>query len=316
MRSLFRLGACAAILISLATPAPAQGILDRMKKKAADALEKKAEEKISGKIDEMTQKMVDNSFASIFGDSTSGGGGTAGGAGGTGRGGFPFSIGSNAKTESSYSFNVVATMEIESSKKTGKSDGKAIMMMHFNNSEAYTGTSIMSADGKKADGSAFIVLDAKNQAMVMLMTSDKSKFSIAYDWKEAQKYAESAANRPTEQVNWDTVKVWRNYTKIGTKTIAGFSAEGYRTDSPEGTVEIWVTRDKKLGVGKMFAANSGLKQMKGRLPADYPQGMMLEMTSTNTGSGEKVAMRVTNIDTNAHVTYAMSDYPKMEMGKK
>lgn len=54
--------------------------------------------------------------------------------------------------------------------------------------------------------------------------------------------------------------------------------------------------------------------MKGRMPADYPQGMMLEMTSTNTGSGEKVMMRVTNIDTNAHVTYAMSDYPKMKMG--
>lgn len=40
------------------------------------------------------------------------------------------------------------------------------------------------------------------------------------------------------------------------------------------------------------------------------------MTSTNRHSGENVTMRVTNIDTNAHVTYAMADYPKMELGKK
>ena len=43
---------------------------------------------------------------------------------------------------------------------------------------------------------------------------------------------------------------------------------------------------------------------------------LLEMTSTNRHSGENVTMRVTNIDTNAHVTYAMADYPKMELGKK
>jgi hypothetical protein len=44
--------------------------------------------------------------------------------------------------------------------------------------------------------------------------------------------------------------------------------------------------------------------------------MLLQMTSVNTKSGEKVTMTVTNIDTNAHVTYAMADYPRMDMGKK
>jgi hypothetical protein len=305
MRTRLRLIACAALLIAVAAPVRAQGILDRMKKKAQDAVEKKAEDKVG----QMMQKMVESSFASMFGDSASAG------ASGGGGGGMPFSIGSNARTEASYTFNVVETMEIESSKRTGKGDGKAVMMMHFNTNEAYTGTSIVSADGKKPEGLAFVVLDAKNQAMVMLMASEKSKFSITYDWKDALKYAQSTAGSK-EKVNWDTVKVWRSYTKIGSKTIAGFSAEGYRSDSPEANIEIWVSRDARIGVGNMFAANSGLKQMKGRLPADYPQGMMLEMTSTNNSSGEKVAMRVTNIDTNAHVTYAMAEYPKMEMGKR
>ena len=248
----------------------------------------------------------------MFGDSSGTGvKGSGGGAGGAGATGSPFSLGGNAKTEDSYTFNVVSTMEIESS----KSADKAILKMHFNTNEPYTGTSIVSADPKKAQqGNAFIVFDAKNQAMVMMMASDKKKFSIAYGWAESQKFAPAAAT-PKEQVNWDTVKVWKSYSKIGTKTIAGYSADGYRMDSPDGNVEMWISHDAKLSVGNMFGASSNLKQMQGRLPADYPQGMLLQMISTNK-SGEKLTMTVTNIDTNAHVTYAMSDYPKMDMGKK
>jgi hypothetical protein len=311
MRTFIRLASCAVMLSLLAAPSGAQ-ILGRLQKRAQEAVEKKAEDKLNAKIDELAKKMVDNSFSAVFGDSTApGASGAAAGSGGGGAA-FPFSIGSNAKTEDRYAFDVVSTMEIEAFRKDGRSGGKSIMRMHFNPNEAYTGTSIESADGKKMEGSTFIVLDAKNQAMVMMMASDKQKFSIAYDWKEAQKYAQSKA----DPVNWDTVTVWKTYKKIGTKTIAGYSAEGYRADGAEGTAELWVSRDRRLGSGSMFAASGSMKQFKGRMPADMPQGMLLEMTSTNASSGEKVTMRVTDVKTNANVVYAMSDYPKMEMGAK
>ena len=96
------------------------------KKKAADAVTQKAEDKVNSKIDELSQKMVDNSFATIFGDWASATTGDAKGAtsgGGSAGHGLPFSIGGNAKTESSYTFNVVTTMEIVSSKQ----DGKAVL---------------------------------------------------------------------------------------------------------------------------------------------------------------------------------------------
>jgi hypothetical protein len=155
--------------------------------------------------------------------------------------------------------------------------------------------------------------------MVMLMASDKSKFSMAYGWTDAQKYAAtggSASGTPAQQVNWDTVKVWKNYSRIGSKTIAGYSADGYRIETTDGNAEIWVSHDPRLNVGSMFAANSGLKQMKGRIPDDYPQGMLLQLTGVNTKNGETVTMTVTSIDTNASVTYNMADYPKMGAGKK
>ena len=50
MRSLMRIGACASLLIAVAPSARAQGILDRMKKKAAEAVEKKVDDKVNAKI--------------------------------------------------------------------------------------------------------------------------------------------------------------------------------------------------------------------------------------------------------------------------
>ena len=44
--------------------------------------------------------------------------------------------------------------------------------------------------------------------------------------------------------------------------------------------------------------------------------MLLELKSTSKKSAEQVTMTVTNIDTNAHVSFSMSDYPKMDAGKK
>lgn len=316
MRTLLRLSAGVAILISLATPVRAQGIFGRIKKKAADALTQKTEDKINSKIDELSQKMVDNSFATIFGDSV--GAATGGGAGGRAGHGLPFSILGNAKTESNYTFNIVTTMEIVSSKE----DGKAVLTTLYNTSEPYVGMKIVSPDDKKSNGTAVIVLDSKNQAMVMLMSTDTSKFSMAYGWANAQKYAQSAtatatATTPPPPVNWDTVKVWKSYTKIGTKTIAGYSADGYRMETTDGVGEVWVSHDPALAGGGMFGAGAELKQLKGRVPADYPVGMLLQMTSMDNKTGEKVSMTVTNVDTHAHTTYAMSDYPSIGAeGKK
>ena len=310
LRTLLRFAACGAAVAAISTSAHAQGIFGSIAKKATDAVSQKAQDKVNSKIDEMSQKLVDNSFNTIFGDSASPA--AKGGAGGAGSS--PFSMNSNVKTESSYSFNVVTTMEIESS----KNPNKAVLMMHFNTNEPYTGTKIVSTDPKNGQGTAFVILDAKNSAMVMLMATDKSKFSTAFGWSEAMKYAPAASTAPApkEQVNWDTVKVWKSYSKIGSKTIAGYQADGYRMDSQQGNVEIWVSRDTRLNVGNMFAASADLKQMKGRLPADYPQGVLLQMVSTNSSSGERVTMTVTSIDTDAHVSYSMADYPKMGAAKQ
>jgi uncharacterized protein DUF4412 len=344
MRTLLKVAVCAALLTAASTSASPQGIFGGIAKKVSDAASQKAQDKVNSKIDEMSQKMVDNSFDAMFGSAAKpaaappaagatpaagsapaaastgaapSGAGSGGSTAGASANASPFWTNNDAKTESSYNFNVVTTMEIASSKNTSD---KAILKMHYNTKEAYSGTLIISADPKKQQGTAFVILDAKNQAMVMLMASDKSKFSMAYGWTDAQKYAQlpaaGTAAASTQQVNWDTVKVWKNYSKIGTKTIAGYSADGYRMETADGNAELWVSHDARLSVGNMFAANSSMKQMRGRVPDDYPQGMLLQMNGVNSKTGETVTMTVTSIETNANVTYNMSDYPKMGAANK
>ena len=193
MRPLIKTCACFALIVAAAAPAQSQ-ILSSLRKKAADALEKKTEQQVDQRIDAMTQKLVDKSFNAAIGDPGSGGGS-----------GTPFAAGANVKTEDRYTLSVVTTMEMESAKKSGKSDGKAVMMMHFNPDEQYTGTRIASTQAGKSDGDAFIIFDLKNKAMVMLMSTDTSKFSVAFGWQDVPKSAPVSAGAHTEQVNWDTV---------------------------------------------------------------------------------------------------------------
>jgi hypothetical protein len=296
----------ALVLVVSASTSDAQ-ILRSIQKKAADAVAQKAEAKLDQKIQQMADKMVDGTYDAMFGDLERSAGARAGSAAS------PFSMG-NAATEERYQFSLVVAMDVETRNANGASAGKAQMRMHFNPAEQYTGTLVVNDDTKKSGGEAFVIFDAKHESMVMLMQSEGNKFSMAYGWKDAAKAAESAT--AGEPVDWDKAESWKNWTRIGTKTIAGYSATGYRSTDAEHTVELWVTRDRALTGAALFGANANLKQMRGRMPTDVPAGLLLAMTSTETKSGEQVTMTVTNIDTKANVSYTMSDYPRVGAAAK
>ena len=314
MSAALRIAYAAATLCVLAAPADGQSLAERLKKRATDAIQKKTEDKVDAKIDQLAQRAVDNSFAMVFGESAAPAAGGASASGASAGGRLPFSLGGNTATESEYRFNVVMTVRIETSAQAGSQPTAAVVNLHFNTSQPYTGTAVVSADGQPVNGAGFVVLDSKNHAMVMFVATDKNKFSMAYDWKDAQQFAVNASH--AEQVKWDTVTTWKGYRRIGSKTVAGYAADGYRAETPDGVMDLWLTRDARLAVGSIFGATASMKQFKGRMPEDMPQGMLLEMTSTKTASGERVTMQVTHVDADAHVSYALSEYPKMELGKK
>lgn len=299
----------AILMLAFTMDAEAQ-LMKRLKKKAEDAVEKKAEEKLSAEIQRRAEQMVEKSWNSIFGD-------IEGTGEGSGRNPI-FRMNSNVTTEDSYRFNTVTTMKIETIDKNGKAEPPVFMDMHFNDDSKYTGTRFSGESMDQQQGDVFIIYDFKNSAMIMLMNSEDDKFSFAYDWQNALQqveemeddgiYENDAVNKETED--------WEGYSKIGSKSIAGYSCDGYRSENEHTVTDIWVTREADFGMSKMFQANANAKQLRGKVPSDYPTGMLMEMETKDLKSGEKTIMKVTDIKKNVNVIYEMSDYPAMSFGGK
>jgi len=293
----------ATILIGFAMPMKAEAqLLNRLKKKAQEAAERKAEEKLAEQVQEMAEQMVERSWSEIFGDFS----------GDSSSGSFPFKMNSNVTTEDTYTFDVVTTMDIQTTDKNGKSEPPVTMYMHFNQNELYTGTRFESEEMKKDEGELFIIYDFKNSAMLMLMQNKKDKFSFAYDWKQALKQVPDSLRE--YENSEDTPDQWENYTRIGNKDILGYNCDGYKSETDNERYEVWISRNLDYGMQNMFMANANTKELKGRIPEDYPHGMMMEMVSEDLDSGAKTTMKVTDIKKNANIKYVMADYPTMSIG--
>ena len=290
------------LLTSLSVDTEAQ-LLNRLKKKAKDAAEQKAEEKLAEQVQRAAEQAVERSWNSIFGEWE---------ADSTGGMRVPFTMSSNVNTEDSYSFQTITTMEVRSRDKNGKEEPPFIADMHFSDDGTYTGTKFSSQEMEKQEGDLFIIYDFTNEAMVMLMENEDNKFSFGYKWDQYIMEDDSIAQ---DETNWDELEEWRGYEKIGNKNIMGYACDGYRSESDDETVEVWVTRDAGLGMTQLFKAHTNAKQMRGKVPDEYPYGMVMEMKNENHNSGEQVTMTVTDIKKNENITYTMADYPPMSLGK-
>ena len=314
MRILITCAALTFMFSTITTTAEAQ-LGKRLKDRAKNAAARKAEDKIARELEKKAEQMVEKSWDTIFGEIEEG----SKSEDGKGTRNSMFKFSSNVATEDSYRFDIVTTMEVKTERKKGKSEPPLILEMHFNENEMYTGTKYRGKDIDAQQEDVFIIYDFKNSAMIMLMKSEENQFSFAYDWQQALQNAEemeSTENENEEETNWDEIEEWKGYTKIGTKNIAGHSSDGYRSETEYGSTEIWVTRDLAYGMENMFRANANSKQLRGKVPGEYPYGMLMQMTSKDFESGDTVTMMVTDIDKNANIRYAMSDYPAMSLGKK
>ena len=280
-------------------------ILNRLKKKAQQAAEQKMEEKMAEQVQKMAEDMVEQSWNSVFGDFSAD----------SIKGGPSFLMNTNITTENAYTFDTITRMEIEKIPRDGSSEPPVIMEMYFNPDQQYTGSRFYNDEMKQKQGELFIIYDLKNSAMIMLMGHEKDKFSFAYDWKQAFTIADSL-QRTSEPTDADEAEKWQGYTKIGQKNILGYTCDGYRSETENETFEMWINREADFGMNNLFRAHTNAKQLRGQIPDEYPQGMIMEMTSEEIDSGDKTVMRVTDIRQDANENYRMADYPRMSLPAK
>ncbi len=220
---------------------------------------------------------------------------------------------SNVTTEDEYLFNFVTTFQMEAFGSDGASQGVTNMIFHYNESELYTGTRVISTEGSESSD-VMIIYDLKNEVMVMMMASDEQKFSIAYKWAVGENESFGVFNTETDDDEFDP-EAYPDFEYIGSKIIHGFQCEGYRTTNDDTETEIWVTKDIPQSVGRMFEANRSMPMVGGNLPSEYPSGLMIESVTRNLSSGEYFVMRTTEIDQRARKSFKMSEYPLMNFGE-
>lgn len=295
------------ILLIAASGARAQ-IFEKLRKKAQEKLENKVEQKIDAEMEKAADRMVEESWNTVFGSSAENGeDGKAA----------PFTLSSNVNTEDEYHFDVVTTMKIRTEDADGSSEPAMYMDMHFKEGAPYTGTRFRGGAMQQNSGDLFIIYDLKNSAMVMLMSNEKNKFSYAYDWQQALSTAAAASGDggAEQPQNWEEMEEWNGYRPVGEKSIAGLECRGYRLENEQTVTEVWISHDNPYGMGTLFQAHANARQVKNTIPDTYPQGMLMEMTSEDLESGDKVFLKVIDIRKNADIHYAMADYPAMNRAK-
>lgn len=283
-----------AMLLAVPTASASAQLINAIKRKAAQAIEKRAGEKLGARADSMEGDSVATSDDGAPPKRGAEKGAMSRGAL-TGLGMLP-----NAPTESSYTFDVIASYELTSTEK-GKAEPPMQMTLHFNRTQPYFGTKMTETSGKRDQQEIFAIFDGKNESMVMLMSDGDGKMSMANRWKNA---AESMRDT-VMAANAATVEA------IGTRTILGFSATGYRITDGDAVSEVWLTTEVAMRFGAIMSASSSVKKSKAAIPSNIPDGMLLESTTKNARDRTEIVMRATAVDTKANVTINMVDYPRM-----
>ncbi len=220
-------------------------------------------------------------------------------------------VGEPVDIESSYSFDNLVQMHIESYDKKGKKTSDGEFITHLSNDSKSMAYQFISGDMAQP-GMGFIIIDAKNGATIMLSEENGKKTGIVYGLGTL---FESAAAGSQDDIDFsetpETYLANPNVEKTGrSKTIAGLSCEEYKYTDENTVSNIWITKDLKMNTQDFFGT-----LFKTAL---YSHGMgwgyMMEATTINKESGEKSIMEVTKVDKNSNKKVLMSDYQITNIG--
>lgn len=309
------------LLIALIQPANGQRLLKRLKEKTQnkieqkinDRAEKKADEKIDESLDNI-EESLENKSDSIKGKSDEEKNNSAEESmdnrmqnmlKSMGMGGEPVPF------ENSYSFSYLIQMHIESFDKSGNSTSSGEFISHIDKESQSMAYEVISGDMAES-GQGIFIIDAKNDAMLILNDKNGEKSGIVYGMGD---FFENRGQTYEEEIDLsetpETYLANPNVKKTGkTKTIAGFKCEEYVYEDDESKSHVWITKDLKMNTRDFFSTlfNTSL----------YSHGMgwgyMLETTSINKNSGEKSVMEVTRIDKNSNKRFNLSGYQITNLG--
>lgn len=299
-----------------------RNVINNVESKAQNKIDEALDKNIDQRVDDKTDEILNKWFGTESDQHQTGSHASSGSNSSSGMSGFgAFGLNSNATTESVYEFDFMVSHLFETVE-NGKST-RSRMISYINNSKAYfaiqfkdlesnSGSSYQSTD-------AYIVMDNKNMAMVMLMTENGEQSSIAFSIPETDDNGlpepEAVMEEENDNQQMDSelssmISSAFGFQEIGSRTISGFSTKGYRSGDASATIEFWITEETINGYQEMIASNSSIPMLMMFAPYATMGGMIVEIVVNDRESGSKTTMRIEDGSGPTNHKINMAEWPR------
>lgn len=233
-----------------------------------------------------------------------------------------FGMDPNAKTESVYEFDFKISHLIETVEK-GKST-KFRMITYINSELPYYAIQMTEIEGSTnaASGSpqAYMIMDAKNSVMVMLVNENGQQSSMVISQPGlgmdalAEDGSDMGEEYNTSMSGSDFIagfNAMSGYESLGSRTISGFDAKGFRTQDGRSKIDIWITDQLINGYKQMMAASASVPMLAMFAPYASSGGMLVEITAVDEASNSKTMMRIEDGSGSHKHSIIMSQWPRL-----
>jgi hypothetical protein len=306
-----------------AAPTNAQGLMERLAKKAAEKLEQKTEDRIDQKVDESIDKQLDNIEESATADKpdTQSSGQDSEAASKKRMENLLGKMGISSEPVSyadSYTFNASMRINIKTIGKNGKVKSDGDMVSYLSDNHKYMAYEFVSGDinvENAPKNKGVFILDYDNHATLILSEDNNKKTGIAYGLTESfgeemtddEVYADQEVD--AEEMDWDYHA--SKLKKTGrTKTILGYKCEEYEYADETSKGAVWITKDYKAArstaVPSMFSWTS--------LTLGHTSGFLMASESTDLETGDRSTMEVTEINNNKNTSFNTKQYEITNLG--
>lgn len=216
--------------------------------------------------------------------------------------------------ESSYQFDTQVTYEMVVA--SDKEISEVEYGMWFSKDQAYMASQLQKMSKGDKDQSSEIpmsmvsILDDKNQAMIILMEEQKIAQVIAMNQiKSAGEIETESESESMSETDFSQLK------KTGKKKdILGYSCEEYAATDGSMEYSFWITQEVNIYQKNLFYSLS--RSLGGSTFHEIPEsakGLMMEMNFSNSATGEKGKMVITDIQ-NETKTLSTEGYNFMNLG--
>ena len=219
------------------------------------------------------------------------------------------------KTEVKYTFNSSVAMDFKTYDQDGELEYEGSMISFYNPDKDYMAYTFVNGDAQlpNNDQIGTFILDYGNNSTIILR-DDGSMSGIAYRMGDMinENDVKKISEENPEIKNVETDKDIGKYLKKtgNTKKILGYNCDEYKFDDEEISSEMWITKEIKWRNRDMMKKIYS----KSLATPDVEDGFLMESTTVNKKTGEKIVFNVTDINKDAKKIYDLTGYKITNLG--